>query len=179
MPLTLIGYRGSGKSSVGRVLAGRMGWDFVDADEEIERITGTSIARIFRNEGETGFRRREDAVMAQLLGRERWVIAAGGGAVLSERTRGALAASGPVVYLRISPETAEKRMQNDTLTAQRRPALTGLPLREEIATLMTVREPLYRECATLTLEANDCAIEEIAAEILTALPAEIRPEAAE
>lgn len=176
MALTLIGYRGSGKSSVGRVLASRLGWAFVDADEEIERRTGVSIASIFAEEGEDGFRRREAAVMEELLARERCVVAAGGGAVLSGRTRQLMAACGPVVYLRVSPTTAETRMKNDALSGQRRPALTGLPVREEIETLMTTREPLYRECATIAVEADARTVDEIIEEIFQSLPADLRPE---
>ncbi|HEX6986748.1 MAG TPA: shikimate kinase, partial [Planctomycetaceae bacterium] len=99
-------------------------------------------------------------------------------AVLSPETREAVRRSGPVVYLRVSPETAEQRIAGDATTAERRPALTGLPPRSEIEAVMAAREPLYRECATVTLDADDRPVDDLVRAVLNALPAGFRREAA-
>src|SRR5579871_5566885 len=123
MVLSLIGYRGCGKSSVAPSLASRLGWEWIDADAVIEERAGCTIREIFARHGEPHFRELERKVMAELLGREGIVIAAGGGAVLDADTRRLLKAAGPVVWLRASVATLERRINQDVTTAARRPAL--------------------------------------------------------
>jgi shikimate kinase len=171
MALTFIGVRGSGKSAVGAAVAARLGRPFADADAEIERRAGQTIREIFAAEGEAAFREIERQVMAELLDNGGLVIAAGGGAVLSVETREQMRRSGPVVYLRVTPETAERRITTCATTADRRPALTGLPLRAEIETVMAVREPLYRETATVVVDTEGLTVDEIAGVVCNALPA--------
>lgn len=178
MPLTFIGYRGSGKSAVGRAVAEQLGWRFVDADVEVESRAGRTIREIFATDGEARFRDIEREVLAELLSEDQLVIAAGGGAVLAEDTRTRLKQSGTVVYLSISPEVAERRMAGDATTAERRPALTSLPRRAEIETTLAARLPLYAECATLTLDANEQSVSTLAEAVIRALPAESRRETA-
>src|SRR5690349_1810518 len=100
MNLFLIGYRGSGKTTVAAALAERLGWPWIDADVELERRAGKSIKEIFAAEGETGFRDRESATLAELAHRDGWIVALGGGAVLREQNREAVTGRGPVVWLR-------------------------------------------------------------------------------
>ncbi|MCA9014200.1 MAG: AAA family ATPase, partial [Planctomycetaceae bacterium] len=95
--ITLIGYRGSGKSSVAEPLAERLGFSWIDADDEIERVAGKSIATIFAEEGEPRFRQVEREVMQDLLGRDKLIIAAGGGAILNAETRREMREAGPVI----------------------------------------------------------------------------------
>jgi len=173
MALTFIGVRGSGKSAVGAAVADRLGLPFADADAEIERRAGRTIREIFAAEGEGAFREIERKVMAELLGRDRLVIAAGGGAVLAAETRDRMKRSGPVVYLRVTSDAAERRIAGDASTAERRPALTALPLREEIEAIMTAREPLYREAATVTIETDSLHVDDVVAAVLRALPPEM------
>jgi shikimate kinase len=144
----------------------------VDADVEIERRAGRSIREVFEGEGEAGFRAREREVMAELLGGGRVVVAAGGGAVLAAETRARMAGCGAVVYLRVTPEVAARRVAADVSTAERRPALTNLPGAAEMEAVIAAREPLYRECATVTLDAGREAAELVEA-VLAALPEEI------
>src|SRR3954447_20752758 len=99
----LVGLMGAGKTSVGRLLARRLGKTFYDCDHEIERATGVRIPVIFEIEGETGFRAREARMVAELAQRSGIVLATGGGAVLAPENRRALAENGTVVYLRASP----------------------------------------------------------------------------
>jgi shikimate kinase len=100
--LFLVGMMGAGKTTVGRRLARRLGWAFVDADRELEARLGVPIATIFELEGEAGFRRRESALIDELTARGPMVLATGGGAVLDPANRAALHGRGRVVYLRAS-----------------------------------------------------------------------------
>jgi shikimate kinase len=163
--LFLIGPRGSGKSTVARLLAAGLGWDWRDADVELEKKHGQSIRDIFATEGEAGFRDKEAASLAELCRLERHVIATGGGVVLRESNRRLLRASGRVVWLTADIDTLWRRMQADETTAQRRPALS-VGGREEIVQVLRVREPLYRDCADYIVETTGRTPEEIAAEIL-------------
>jgi shikimate kinase len=104
-PIFLIGYRGTGKTSVARQLADRLKFDCVDADVDIEGRAGKSIVAIFREDGEAAFRDVETVIVGELSRRRRAVIALGGGAVLRETNRQAIRAAGPVVWLTASVDT--------------------------------------------------------------------------
>ncbi len=168
MVITLIGYRGSGKSVVAQELAGRLGWDWIDTDAAIEQAAGRTIREIFAAEGEAGFRRRERETLAELLNRDRLVVAAGGGAILNGDTRRDMKAAGPVVWLQASIPVLAQRIADDPATAQRRPSLAGGGT-EEITRLLAEREPLYRECASLTVFTDNLSVAEIAERIAVAV----------
>ena len=168
-PIFLIGYRGTGKSAVARELASRLGFSWVDADEAIELHAGKSIARIFADDGEPAFRQMEAGIVAELAGERRTVIALGGGAVLRDETRQAIRAAGPVVWLTASVTTILERVAADATTAHRRPNLTVAGGRAEIEELLAVRTPLYRECATLTVDTEGKTAAEVADEIAATL----------
>jgi len=150
----LIGYRGTGKTAVARALAVRLGREFVDADDEIERRAGKWIAAIFAAEGERAFRDLEARVVAELCRPRRAVVALGGGAVLREENRQAMRAAGPVVWLTATVDTIVERLANDPTTADRRPDLTSAGGRDEIESLLAERTPLYRACATLVVDGD-------------------------
>jgi shikimate kinase len=158
MIITLIGYRGTGKSSVARPLAERLGWQAVDADVELESRAGRSIREVFDTDGEAEFRRLERETLVDLLGGDRLVIAAGGGAILNPETRADFKAAGPVIWLAASADTIEQRLSGDSATAGRRPNLTSSGGRTEIEELLSQREPFYRECAVLRV-ATDVPLE--------------------
>jgi shikimate kinase len=170
MIVTLIGYRGTGKTSVAPPLAARLGFDVLDADAEIERRAGRTVREIFAEEGEAGFRAREREVMAEHLAKSRLVIAAGGGAVLNPETRSAMRAAGPVVWLRASVDTIERQIAADSTTRQRRPNLTASGGRGEIEEMLKIREPIYSQCATITVDIDGRSIAAIVEEILLCLP---------
>ena len=107
MILTLIGTRGTGKSTVAPLLAERLGWDWIDADVELERRAGRSIREIFASDGEPVFRALERQNLLELLQRDRLVLAAGGGAILNADTRRDFRAAGPVVWLQATPRAVE------------------------------------------------------------------------
>ena len=178
MIITLVGYRGTGKSTIAAALAVRLGWAAVDADVEVERRAGCSIRELFAAGGEPAFRAWERRVMADLLTRDRHVVAAGGGAVLDADNRRDMAAAGPVIWLRATVETVLSRLAADASTHRRRPALTNRDRRAEVETLLAQREPLYRDVATCTVDTDGRTPEEIVAEIWLRLPAKIREGAA-
>ncbi len=147
----LVGLMGAGKSSVGRLLAKRLGKSFYDCDQEIERRTGVKIPVIFEIEGEDGFRAREVTVLRELAGRVDIVLATGGGAVLREENRRALMQHGTVVYLCASLDDLWQRTRHD----RNRPLLqTGDP-RATLEELVAQRDPLYRAVASLVMDTGN------------------------
>lgn len=166
--IILVGYRGTGKTTVGRLLAARLGWGFADADDLVESAAGRSIADIFLTEGEPGFRDREAAALAELCRRERLVLATGGGAVLRPANRDLLKSAGFVAWLAARPETAWARLRGDPATAARRPNLTPAGGFDEVAALMAAREPLYRGLAHFAADADGPSPEAVADAILSA-----------
>jgi shikimate kinase len=165
----LIGYRGTGKSTVARELAARLGFDWIDADDEIERRAGKSIADIFADDGEPAFRALESNVVADLCCLQRTVVALGGGAVMSEANRTAVRLGGMVIWLRASVETLAKRMAADESTKSRRPNLTTCGGLSEIETILATREPIYRACAAFEVDTEGKSPAAIAEEILSRL----------
>lgn len=163
----LVGARGTGKSTVGRVLAARLGWLFADADEHLEEVAAATIADIFRFQGEAAFRDLEADVLAELAARQEHVIATGGGVVLREANRAKLA-QGFVVWLQATPEAAFARMQSDPTTAARRPNLTSTGGLEELRSVMAAREPLYRAIADFALDTANVSPDAAADAIFTA-----------
>jgi shikimate kinase len=170
MILTLIGPRGTGKSTVAPQLAARLGWDWVDADAELERQAGRTIRQIFETDGEPAFRQLERRVLIDLLERDRLVLAAGGGAILNADTRRDLPAAGPVVWLQARPETTAWRLAGDPVTAAQRPKLTAAGGIEEIREILRQREPFYLEAANIAVATDDRSVDDIAEEILQRLP---------
>jgi shikimate kinase len=169
--IVLVGYRGTGKTTVAQKLAQRLDWAWVDGDDALETAAGKSIREIFASDGEPAFRELESALLGPLLRRTLTVIATGGGVVLREENRQQLLEAGPIVWLTASVETLVERLHGDATTRERRPSLTGLPDADEIASLLLVREPLYRSVATLIVDTEDKTPDEIATEILTGLSA--------
>lgn len=155
MILTLIGYRATGKSTLAKPLAERLGWSWIDADVELERRARRTIREIFDDGGESEFRRLERETLADLLTRDRLVLAAGGGAVLNPETRQDFKNSGPVVWLKASVDTIEQRLYGDETTSERRPNLTASGGREEIESLLAQREPIYADSASLTIQTDE------------------------
>jgi shikimate kinase len=164
-PLFLIGSRGSGKSTIARLLANELGWNWRDADEELEKSYGQSIRAIFAAEGETGFREKESSILAQLCRLPRHVIATGGGVVLREQNRGLLRISGRIVWLTADIDTMWQRVQADGTTAERRPPLS-IGGRAELEEILHLREQLYRQAADYIVNTTGREPNEIAAEIV-------------
>jgi shikimate kinase len=151
--LFLIGYRGCGKSSVGAIVAARLGLPFHDADVVLEADAGMCIRDIFSREGEGGFRDRETATLRKLAAGPPAVIATGGGVVLRPENRELLRASGFVVWLAAPAELLWDRISIDPTTAARRPNLAGGGP-DEVRALLAVREPLYAATAHAVVDAS-------------------------
>ena len=169
MNLFLIGYRGSGKTTVAAALAKRLGWPWIDADVELERRAGKTIKQIFADAGEQAFRDLETAILAELARGDQQIVACGGGIVLRADNRAVLSQSGRCVWLRASPESLLQRIERDTTTAARRPNLTGQGGLGEIRTLLAERTPLYEACADVWVDAEARSPAEIAEQIIAEL----------
>jgi shikimate kinase len=166
-PIYLIGYRATGKTTVGRELAYLLRWQFIDADVLIEERAGKSIREIFAQEGEAGFRDRESELLREVSNRQDHVIATGGGIILREENRKLLKETGFVVWLTATAPTLWERIQADTTTLARRPNLTvgGLA---EIESLMEARLPLYEIGCDYRLSTEGESPERLATAILGA-----------
>ncbi len=161
----LIGPMGVGKSTIGRHLAELLKMDFLDSDQQIEKLTGAGIALIFEIEGEAGFRKREAAIIDELTRKENLVLATGGGAVLLETNRQALRSRGSVVYLCADIDTLAERTRRD----RHRPLLQTDNPRQKLEDLMKIREPLYRQVADLIINTDRRAPLSVSREIAAKL----------
>lgn len=149
----LIGYRGTGKSTIGRALATRLGLPFLDMDQEIEQRAGQPISAMVAAEGWEEFRRQERGLLTELTRRpEPLVIATGGGAVLFREPWPQLKADHLVVWLTADIATIGMRLAADPVTAGQRPSLTGQTIQAEIAPVLAEREPLYRQSANCIVD---------------------------
>lgn len=144
----LVGLMGAGKTSMGKVLARRLGKAFYDCDQEIERATGVKVPVIFDIEGEAGFRAREARTLAELVRRTDIVLATGGGAVLEAANRELLAAHGTVVYLRATADELWVRTRHD----KNRPLLRTTDPLARLKELYAERDPLYRAVADIVVD---------------------------
>ncbi len=165
--LALIGYRASGKTTVGRLLASQLGRPFVDADAELERRSGRSISSIFATEGEEAFRDLEARTIRDLCRESPTaVLSTGGGVILRESNRGLLSEFGPVVWLRAPAEVLVARLQCDSGD---RPALTAAGLLDEVAHVLHIREPLYHEASDVVIDSSISDPDGIAREVIERL----------
>lgn len=165
MPLVfLIGYRGTGKTTVARLLAEKLAWAWRDADALLEERHGRDIRRIFAEEGEAGFRDKEAAILEELSKLNECIVATGGGVILRPENR-ALLRKGRVVWLTASPEVLWQRVQTDALTSQRRPNLAQGGL-GEIEELLRQRTPWYAGCADLTVDTESRTSDQVAEAIV-------------
>ncbi|REK05463.1 MAG: shikimate kinase [Planctomycetota bacterium] len=169
MNVVLIGLRGTGKSTVAQLVAQRLGWPWFDADALIEARAGKSIAQIFADDGEPAFRDFESQVVADLAARVSAVLALGGGAIVREENRQALARQGRVVWLTASPETLWKRIQADQTTAGRRPNLSATGGINEIIATLDARREIYRQSAELEVDTEGKTPEQVADAIVEGL----------
>lgn len=165
-PIFLIGYRGTGKSTVAPLLATRLGCAWADSDDQIEQAANKSVANIFTDDGEPAFRNWEVQVVRQLAQQRSIVAALGGGAVLRDENQLALKDSRAVIWLTASIDTIANRIADDDATARRRPDLTPAGGKSEIEALLKLRAPIYRACATLVIDTEGKSPAQIVDEIL-------------
>jgi shikimate kinase len=163
--LFLTGPMGAGKSTIGRQLSKQLGLPFHDSDHEIEARTGVDIPLIFELEGEDGFRKRESIVIDELTQLPNIVLATGGGAILDPANRQHLDSRGKVIYLHASVNQQLKRTRMDW----HRPLLQTENPRARLEELMAIREPLYREIATLVIDTDGMRVRDVVSKILQML----------
>ena len=165
--ITLIGYRGTGKSTVAAILSHLLGVPWCDADIRLEEKRGCSITTLIREQGQNYFRDEESLLLKELLVDCAGVLATGGGVVLRQHNRELLHSAGrPTVWPTASAEVVRSRLALDPTTAQRRPALSGTDPLAEVASALEAREPLYRECADLIIDTHSATADQAARAII-------------
>ena len=156
---------GAGKTTIGRQLASELSLDFYDSDHEIEKRTGVSITHIFDIEGESGFRKRETAILDELTGEKGIVLATGGGAILQAENRQFLMSRGTAIYLYADIDTLLERTSKD----RNRPLLQTDDPRAKLQELLDIRDPLYRETADIIIDTGKDSVRLALKEILEEL----------
>lgn len=162
--IILIGFMGTGKTAVGKRLATILKREFYDTDQEVEKVTGLSITRLFNQHGEIRFRSEEKLALGRLLQKENCVIATGGGIVLKEDNRQCLQKEGLLIALTARPEIICERVKK----RNNRPLLKGGNLYEKIVQLMQERQALYG-CADFYVDTSDLSFSEITDKIIAFL----------
>jgi shikimate kinase len=174
--IVLVGYRATGKSTVGRIVADRLGRPFADADREVEARAGRSIRSIFTEDGEPAFREWENRVLADLTTRiTGGVVATGGGAILHEGNRKRLRDFGFVAWLTADAATLARRLESSRRNLDDRPALTAAGTLAEIAEVLEARTPFYREVAHASVETSGLTAEQVAEAVLEAWSLHLDP----
>lgn len=172
--LVLVGLMGAGKSSIGKKLAGRLGFGFVDADSEIEKAAGSSIADIFAEHGEAAFREGEKRVIARLLDQPEIVLATGGGAYMNAETRAKIRQNGISIWINADLDVLVRRC----MRRSHRPLLQNGDMRGTLARLMEQRYPVYAE-AEYSVRSTDGPQDGVIEDILAVLPEAYRARAEE
>lgn len=173
MNIILIGYRGSGKSRVGRRLASRMGSKFIDTDDLIESKEG-EISDIVKSHGWDYFRATEKRMIEEISREDNLVIALGGGAVLDADNLVNLERNGLIIWLKADPEVLRKRMKEDHRTSVSRPTLTGKGTIEELEEVMAYRDPFYEKAGRIQLDTSSLDVERVVEKIMAVLKETMR-----
>ncbi|HWI54805.1 MAG TPA: shikimate kinase [Desulfobacteria bacterium] len=161
MNLVLTGFMGTGKTTVGRKLAGRLGMGFVDTDQDIEQVTEMTISEIFDKHGETRFRSEETAAAKRVGQKDKQVIATGGGIVLKQENMDILKENGIIICLSATPDAIYQRLKN----SKNRPLLQTENPREKIMELLDERRPYYAK-ADAVVDTSGRAVDDIVNEII-------------
>lgn len=160
--IILIGYMGSGKSTVGRKAAKAVEYNFLDTDSLIEKEEGMTISKLFEEKGEPYFRERETETIRKLIAEPKGnIIATGGGLPMKEGNAELLKELGTVIYLKAETNTLVRRLSGDTT----RPLLQKGELREKIETMLAIRGPVYEACADVVLQTDHMSFYEIICKI--------------
>jgi len=170
MNIFLIGYRCTGKTTVGRELAKRLGMEFIDADDYLVGKAGKSIKQMFAEDGEQAFRDLEQKCLAELAARDGLVVAAGGGAVLRQANTDCMRKAGKVILLEADADTIYARLTGDPKTDAQRPSLTRKSQYDEIVHLLEYRKPYYDAAAEFVFDSSRLTPRQIVDEITRVLP---------
>jgi len=175
MNIILIGFRGTGKTTIGKLLAKQLGKEFIDADVYLEKKEGISIKDIFAKGGEALFRDIESKVIAELSILDDKVIATGGGAVLREENVKCLKRHGIIILLDADANTLYKRIRMDSHSQQRRPNLTAQGGYGEVQFLLEQRKPIYDKIADFVINTAHVSAANAAQKIHTLIHHYVRP----
>ena len=170
MNIVLIGYRCSGKTTAGQIIAEKLGRDFLDTDALIEANAGCSIEKIISRDGWEHFRNIERSVVEEVSRKDNLVIGTGGGVVMDEDNVKNLKEKGLLVWLKAGAEVLEERMEKERRLGEIRPSLTGGDSIKEIKEVLAGRIPLYDQAAGLVVDTTAIPPKEVAVSILKALP---------
>ncbi|MCP4345081.1 MAG: shikimate kinase [Desulfobacterales bacterium] len=165
MNIFLIGYRCTGKTSAGRLLAKKLDWPFIDADSELVKENGTTISEMVASHGWDYFREKERDIIKKLAALDRHVIATGGGAVLNNENVKDMKKGGTIVWLKASSETIRQRILQDENTEDQRPALTSKGFADEIEGVLFNRNPIYKSAADFYIDTDSLSIADICSAI--------------
>jgi shikimate kinase len=174
MNIVLIGYRCSGKTAVGSLLAHELGMDFVDTDVLIEEDAGESIEKIISTKSWNHFRKLERDVVKRTLKKDHQIIATGGGVVVNQENVKALKKDGWVVWLDAEPNVLKERMNKEQQSGTIRPSLTGVDPLVEIEEVMNARRPMYQEAGDFVVDTTRLSEPEAAALIMKNLPVKLK-----
>lgn len=172
MNIYLIGYRCTGKTSVGKALAKRLAWQFIDADSYLVEKYGMTVAEIVSEGGWESFRDKESNVVKILSELDRHVIATGGGVILREENVKKLKESGKAIWLKATKENIKQRMLADMKTEEQRPSLTSFELDKEIEETLLSRNPLYKDAMAFYVDTDDVSIDGVCETIAKRLQGE-------
>jgi shikimate kinase len=164
--IALIGFMGTGKTAVGKLLAKKLGREFIELDALIESKAGKSIPEIFQQDGEIAFREREIEATKEVAEKENAVIACGGGIVLNQINIDRLRVNSAIVYLTASPEAILKRTSSDS---DERPLLVAEDKAAKVDALLKSRKPFYERAADMTVDTSKLGVAEVVEQILTGL----------
>ncbi|WP_319549438.1 shikimate kinase [Desulfogranum marinum] len=167
--ILLTGFRATGKSLIGRLLAERLGYRFVDTDHELCRRTKQSVEEIVAERGWQGFRMLERALLQEMAGQQKIVLAVGGGAIEHEDIWQLLRAHYFIIWLQADKKTILSRMAADDKTSTQRPALTSQNLEDEIEEILARRSPLYASGSDMAVDTATGAPKQLVEQILSAL----------
>ena len=174
MNLYLIGYRCTGKTSVGLLVSAAIGWVFVDMDHELEAQEGRGVQQIVVDKGWAYFRRREGNLLQRLSRGSKQVIATGGGVVTASGNIALMHGSGKVVWLHASPSTIANRMAADKNTEGQRPPLRGRDSIAEVEEILEERLPLYQKAMQFRVDTDGLSPQEVAERVLDWLAKELQ-----
>ena len=168
MKIVLVGYRAAGKSTVAELVARQLGWPCLEVDRRIEARSGRCIKQFYEEEGDRAYRDLESAVVEEYCARHRCIVSFGAGSLMRPQNEAAARRDSLVVYLQATPQELWRRIDGDPGSVSTRPNLSGGGL-EEVVEMLALREPVYRQCADLVLDATR-EPEKLALAIVEALP---------